>query len=116
MKFRQVYTSNYVNVERWPTTPETHLVTGAGVEDDTFKPGKNAMVIWIQLDGKDAKYRVNKTNAAKLEERVGDEVENLIGCVVSIQRVQMQIRGQNSWGGIVTFVQLRKGKKTSKTK
>lgn len=115
MKVSDAYRGNYVSVERWPTTPEVHTITGAGIEDDPFSNAQGALLIFVQFDNHEEKYRINKSNAAELVTAWGDDIEAWNKMKVTIHRVQAQIRGRKGWQGMITPVKGKAGKKSPKS-
>lgn len=111
MKVSDAYTGTYQSVKNWPESPTSHVITGVGLEDDQFSKAKNARIIFVQLDGKEIKYRVNKTNASFLADVWGDDLNKWKGKKCTIHREQARIRGEDGWQGIITPIGSKAGKK-----
>ena len=106
MRVSDAYSGTYCSVEQWPTSATEHTITGFGIEDDTFKENGSGRVIFVQFDGEEPKYRVNKTNATALAAVFGDELKNWKGCTVSIHRTQGIVKGKRAWVGTIEPVSM----------
>lgn len=110
MKASEIYKSSYCSVERWPIKPEPHTITDAGTDTNEMSKKDTDLIIWIELDGEDLRYRVNASNTRKLIEGFGDDIPKWIGKTVAISRYKMVIKGKDSWASLIEPIGGKRGK------
>jgi hypothetical protein len=112
--YKDIYSANYLSVERWPETGERMTIESVGVDTDRFGSGDSREIIYVTFSGNPIRYRVNKTNAEAIAAVYGEEITDWVGRELHVRRYPTVVRGKKQWAGELLPVEDEPVKKVKK--